>query len=99
MVKKILMRELPVLADIYMPSCDVRDVARAHIQAIMKPEANSHRHIIVSNVECSSMKEFALILDREFSTKGYNVPTKVAPNFMVKVMSIFDDQIKLVNFY
>ena len=96
MVKKILMREVPVLADIYMPTCDVRDVARAHIYAMMKQDANSQRHIIVSNTVSSSMKELALILDKEFSTKGYNVPTKIAPNFLIKIMSIFDDQVKLV---
>ncbi|RNA22909.1 NADPH-dependent aldehyde reductase ARI1-like isoform X1 [Brachionus plicatilis] len=62
----------------------------------MNPEADSQRHIIVSTVENTSMKDWALILDQEFSSKGYNVPTKVAPNFMVKFMSLFDAQINLV---
>lgn len=96
-VKKLMMRETPALADIYMPACDVRDVARAHINAMMKSEANSHRHIIVSTIESTSMKDWALILDKEFSPKGYKVPTKVAPNFMIKVMSLFDAQVNLVN--
>ncbi|RNA08126.1 NADPH-dependent aldehyde reductase ARI1-like isoform X1, partial [Brachionus plicatilis] len=92
-VKKLLMRETPILADIFMPACDVRNVAQAHINAMMNPEADSQRHIIVSTVENTSMKDWALILDQEFSSKGYNVPTKVAPNFMVKFMSLFDAQI------
>ncbi|RNA00909.1 NADPH-dependent aldehyde reductase ARI1-like isoform X1 [Brachionus plicatilis] len=92
-VRTLLMRETPILADILIPACDVRNVAQAHINAMMNPEADSQRHIIVSTVENTSMKDWALILDQEFSSKGYNVPTKVAPNFMIKFMSLFDAQI------
>lgn len=90
-IKMLMMRELPLLPDIYAPVCDVRDVALAHIRAMLRPEAVSKRHIIVNNVNCSSFQEWALILQKEFSSKNYSVPTRVAPHFFIKLYSYFDD--------
>ncbi|CAF1032353.1 unnamed protein product, partial [Brachionus calyciflorus] len=95
-VKKLLLREMPLIPDIYFPACDVRDVAKAHINAMLKSEADSQRHIIVSTVECTPLKDWALWLDKEFYSKGYNVPTKIAPNFMIKVLSLFDKQVSMI---
>ena len=87
-------REMPVIPDISMPCCDVRVVAEAHIKAMTLSEANNQRHIIATKKELTSFKEMALILDEEF--ENYKVPTCVAPNFMIKIYSIFDKTVKMV---
>jgi dihydroflavonol-4-reductase len=82
--------------DMYLEVCDVRDVALAHIKAMNTPEAASHRHIVVSTVEDTSFKDWALILKAEFGPKGYSIPTMVAPNILIRGMSIFDKTLNLV---
>ncbi len=42
------------------------------------------------------MQDYALILDNEFRVQGYNVPTWLAPNFLIKLASFFDTTIRLV---
>ena len=95
-IKKLMNHEVPMIPDIYMPSCDVRIVAEAHIKAMTLPEANNQRHIIVTTTECNSFRDWALILDAEFRNKRYSIPTMVAPNFMIKIFSIFDKQTQLI---
>ena len=43
-----------------------------------------------------TLKAYALVLDEEFKSKGYNVPTKVAPNFLLKLYACFDKTVKVV---
>lgn len=93
------MREMPMVPDIYAPVCDVRDVALAHIRAMTRKEAVSKRHIIVNNFNCSSFQSWAMILDKEFRPKNYNVPTRIAPHFLIRVLSWFDDVVKTVRFF
>lgn len=95
-VKKLMLKEMPFLPNLYMPACDVRDVAKAHVKALTCTECVSERHIIVSTVESTCFKDWALILDKEFKSKNYSIPTMVSPNFLVKVFSIFDSSIKMV---
>jgi nucleoside-diphosphate-sugar epimerase len=95
-VKRLMNREMPVVPDIYMSVCDVRDVATAHVVALTLPEAVSNRHIIVSTFEASSFREWALILDEEFRSKNYNVPTTAAPNALLKFVSFFDKSLRQV---
>ena len=92
-----MMRKVPMLPDLYLMAADVRDVAKAHVNALTEEAAVANRHIITTSVETSSLKEWALVLDSEFKNKGYNVPTLVAPNWVVKFFNIFDKTKRLVN--
>ena len=66
-------------------------------RAMVTPESKGQRHQIVSSSSATSLKEWALILDAEFGPKNYNVPTKTAPNFLTKFVSIFDKSVRLVS--
>lgn len=96
-IKQLLLREFPfiMVPDIYMPCCDVRDVALAHIRAMKLPGAAFERHIITNSYESPSFKQWADILDAEFGKK-YAVPTKVSPHFFVRVYSLFNETINEV---
>jgi len=95
-IKKLMCRELPLVPDIYAPVCDVRDVALAHIRAMNRPEANNKRHIIVNDVNCSAFQNWAFILQKEFADKNYQIPTRIAPHFLIKILSWFDDIAKVL---
>jgi len=90
----LLMRNHPMIPDIYLPVSDVRDVAMAHIRAMKLPEAAFKRHVIVTQRECVSLKYIAQVLEKEFVE--YDVPTKVAPDIFIKFFSLFDKSLKLL---
>ena len=93
-IKKMMNNEIPLLPDLYMPMCDVRIVAQAHVRAMQLDSAQNKRHIIVTSVDSVSFKEIALILKKEFS--NYSIPTKVGPNIFVRLFSIFDKEVRQV---
>jgi hypothetical protein len=57
---KIMMREIPAIANMVMPSVDVRDVAEAHYQAFIKPNLHGERILIIK--ETISLKKIVVIL-------------------------------------
>ena len=91
-----MLREMPLLPNMYFTTCDVRDVAKAHIQAMENADAAGNRHIIATTVEANSIKEYADILAAEFGSKGYSVPTMVAPNFLIRMYALFDKSVRMI---
>ena len=91
---RLLTRDIPVLPELYFGICDVRDVAKAHIKAMTVPEAAGHRHIICNGI--MSVREIALVIEREFKPQGYNIPTIQAPKFIFRMVSLFDSEIKMI---
>lgn len=80
-----------------MPTCDVRDVAEAHLKAMILPEARNNRHIICSTKNCVSILDIAKMLHEEFSPKNYKIPTTRAPNFLLRLGGIFSKTVASVN--
>jgi nucleoside-diphosphate-sugar epimerase len=93
-VRKLMARELPGTAKIGFPWVDVRDVASAHIAAMTAPGAAGQRFCCA--IEFSWIDEVAGILAKRFGTEGWKVPTRKLPNFMVRVVAMFDPAVKTV---
>ena len=73
-----------------IPMSDVRDLAKIHVLAMTEEKANGKRLIPTSNTAYSFM-DIAKILKEN----GYSkVSTKKAPIFMIKLMSLFDKEVK-----
>lgn len=70
----VFANKLEKVPELYFPTCDVRDVALAHIKAASIPEAAGERILIVSSTSFIPMIRWAQILDKEFSSKGYKIP-------------------------
>jgi len=80
--------KMPMIPDVAMGMVDVRDVARLHVAAMTAPAA-AGRRFIAATAEPVSMSHFAAVL----RGAGYSkVPSRKAPNFAIKMMSIFDRQ-------
>uniref|UniRef100_A0A2P2I3A9 NADPH-dependent aldehyde reductase ARI1-like n=1 Tax=Hirondellea gigas TaxID=1518452 RepID=A0A2P2I3A9_9CRUS len=88
----ILNHKLPGVARLMMPYCDVRDVARAHVQALNCEEAAGKRHIIIT--DCMWLKDVHTIVAKEFRPQGYRVATNVLPYFLVWISSFFMEGIR-----
>jgi len=93
-IRKLMRREYPGCPDLGWPVVDVRDVAEAHIAAMITPEATGKRFICA--IENYSMQEIAIVLNKAFAQKGYKIPTRRLPNFIMRIASIWDKTARLV---
>ncbi len=94
LVRKLMKREVPGCPKLEFTMVDVRDVADAHLAAMTTPAANGKR-FIVANAH-GSFKDVADILKKEFGSRGYRIPTRTVPNFIIRFAAIFDKTTRLV---
>ena len=80
-----------VVPNLHFPTCDVRDVALAHVRAAFVPEAVGHRHVIVSSQKMIPMQRWAEILSEEFAPKGYKIPSEFEAGKSKGANAIIDD--------
>ena len=80
----------PVASDAAFTMVDVRDVAKIHVQALTHPDAANHRFILLS----TTRQSFASVARIMKHTQYKGPSTLVAPDFMIKIMSIFDREAK-----
>ncbi|MEM9489106.1 MAG: aldehyde reductase [Myxococcota bacterium] len=93
-VRKLMKRELPGCPDMHWPVVDVRDVAAAHLAAMTAPAAAGRRFACTNG--STTMHEIAQILDRHFAERGYRIPTRKLPNWLVRLAAIFDKTTRLI---
>ena len=87
-IRKLLAAELPGCPDLGWAPVDVRDVASAHITAMTHPEAAGQRFILA--LEHTPWAEIANILARQYNPRGFKVPTRRLPSWVLKTIAIFD---------
>jgi nucleoside-diphosphate-sugar epimerase len=90
----LLRREIPGLTRTQLNLVDVRDVVEIIEQAMVTPAAAGKRFI--ANGASIPLQEFALILERKFASRGYRVPTRVLPDWLVRFFAIFIPKTKPV---
>ncbi|MBT94803.1 MAG: NAD-dependent epimerase [Acidimicrobiaceae bacterium] len=90
MISDIITGKYPLVPNICIGFIDVRDVAKLHVAAMTAQGAVGKR-FIASSDEPLHFKEVTGIL----KNAGYKkASTRQAPKFLLKVMSLFDDQVK-----
>jgi len=90
MISTLLAGKMPMIPDVAMGMVDVRDVAKLHVAALTAEAAPGKRYIAAS-AEPVAMSDLANVLRSAGYTK---VPTRKAPNFAIKAMSLFDREAK-----
>ena len=82
--------KMSMIPPIGIPISDVRDIAKIHVLAMTEEKANGKR-LIPTTSRAYSFLEIAKILKEN----GYSkVSTKKGPIFMIKLMSLFDKEVK-----
>jgi dihydroflavonol-4-reductase len=81
-----------MVPDLRMPIVDVKDVARMHVQSIKVTATAGERILSVS--ETKSFMEIAKLLKSKYPQS--KVKTALAPNLLIKFLSLFDPAIKSV---
>ncbi|MGJ4788212.1 NAD-dependent epimerase/dehydratase family protein [Leptospira koniambonensis] len=91
----MLKGKFPLLAPIGFYVVDVRDLAEAHIRAILSPNAAGERFIVAG--EFMWMREIAQTLKENLGTVATKVSTSSLPGFVVKLLAPFSSQMRSIS--
>ena len=86
--KMLMKREMPMIPRIKVPLVDVRDVAKAHVDAIELNDSIGKRFLLCENTYW--MRDISY----KMNSLGYNAPTVVAPDFLIKFLALFNNTLK-----
>jgi nucleoside-diphosphate-sugar epimerase len=89
-----LLKGFPAAPRLGFAYVDVRDVADLHIRAMTDPAAGGQRFLAVD--EFLWMVDVGRVLRDRLGDAAKKVPTRVAPNVLVRLMAIFDPEIRTV---
>jgi len=93
-VSKMLSGALPGVPKIWFGAVDVRDVADMHLRAMTQAAAAGERFLAVAG-DFLPFSEIAEILRRNLGAAAKKVPTRVLPNWLVRLVARFDPAVKL----
>jgi dihydroflavonol-4-reductase len=93
LVKRLLDGAIPGCPDLWFGAVDVRDVADLHVEAMTDPAANGERFIATSG-DFLSIRQIAQILKNGAGAAGRKVPTRPLPSWLMRVVGLFDPQVK-----
>jgi len=91
-IQRLLRAKDPMLPDIGFATVDVQDVAEMHVAVIDKPETYGQRIMTVDKF--LSFNELAQAIKTAHPNR--KVVTRVAPNFVIKLLGLFDPAIKSI---
>jgi dihydroflavonol-4-reductase len=86
-ITRVMKRDFPAVPDMTFVWVDVRDLAVAHIRALLVPTAKEQRFLCVYP-EQYKLREVAVELDKAFPGRG--IPTGHLPTWVVWLGSFFD---------
>jgi dihydroflavonol-4-reductase len=87
-----LLNGMPAMPRLAFSYVDVRDVADLQLRAMSAPEGGGERFIAVTDILW--MAEVAEILRQRLGPVASKVPTRVAPDLLVRAMALFDGGIR-----
>ncbi len=89
-----LLKGMPAVPRLGFSFVDVRDVADLHIRAMEQPAAAGKRFIAVDRFMW--MADVGAVLADRLGERARKVPKRVAPDLMVKAMSLFDPAVRAI---
>ena len=91
-IQRMMKGDFPGTPDIYFSIVDVRDAAELHILAMHDTAVFGHR--VFSAGDSISMQEIAKSLATSFPAFAKKIPTRRLPNFLVRLIAMFDGDVK-----
>ncbi|MDR3516079.1 MAG: aldehyde reductase [Azospirillaceae bacterium] len=95
LVKRLLDGSLPGCPDLWFGAVDARDVAELHLKAMTSPAARGERFLATAG-DFISVRQLAQILKAGAGTAGGKVPTRAVPTWLMRVIALFDAQVRAV---
>jgi dihydroflavonol-4-reductase len=94
LVESFLNGSIPAIPQLGFNAVDVRDVADLHLLAMTHPDASGQRFLAVAD-EYMDVPGVAEVLRRRLGVKAKKVPTFVSPNWLWKLLSLFNARASL----
>ncbi len=95
LVKRLLDGALPGIPRVGFGIVDVRDVADLHVRAMKDPGAAGERFLAVAGA-FMPVSEIAAVLRERMGEDAKKVPTRMLPNWLVRLVSRFDSSVKQI---
>ena len=92
LIERLMKGSMPALPRLGFTLVDVRDVADLELLAMTSPDAGGKRFIAAD--EFLWMAEIAEVLRERLGEAASKVPTRVAPNLLIRAVGIFDSSIR-----
>jgi nucleoside-diphosphate-sugar epimerase len=89
-----LLNGMPAMPRLGFVLVDVRDVADLHIRAMTAPAAGGERFLAVDRFLW--MKEVGEVLRQRLGDDASKVPTRVAPDLLIRAMGLFDPSVRSI---
>lgn len=93
LVERLLQGAIPMAPKASFGLVDVRDVADLHIRAMTDPAARGERFLAMPG-ESMSIFEVGKVLRAKLGAAAAKVPTREAPNWMIRAMALFSPEAK-----
>jgi nucleoside-diphosphate-sugar epimerase len=93
-VRRLLDGGLPAVPRMALTTVDVRDVADLHLRAMIHPAANGER-FIAANDGHITLQGLAAVLRQRLGKAAARVPTRVLPDWLVRLAARFDASLRL----
>ena len=94
-MKRLLAGAMPGIPRVAFGIVDVRDVADLHRRAMAEPAAAGERFLAVAG-EFMTVAEIAALLRERMGPAAKKVPTRMLPNWLVRLVSRFDSSVKQI---
>ena len=91
-IERLVTGSMPAIPRLGFPFVDVRDVAELHLRAMTDPAAAGQRFIGTSAFRW--LTEVAAILRSELGPDAAKVPTRQAPDWLIRLISRFDPGVR-----
>lgn len=93
LLQRLLEGAMPGCPQLSFGIVDVRDVADLHLKAMIDPSAKGERFLAVAG-DFMTIREIAVLLkSRLGAAAGRRIPTRVLPNWLVRLVAKFDASI------
>ncbi len=89
-----LLNGMPAIPRLGFTFVDVRDVADLHIRAMTAPAAGGERFLAVDRFLW--MQDVGRILRERLGPAAAKVPTRVAPDLLIRAMALFDPSVRTI---
>jgi nucleoside-diphosphate-sugar epimerase len=94
-VKRLMEGSVPGLPRLAFGAVDVRDVASLHLLAMTSAAAKGERFLALAG-DFMTMQQIASVLKDRMGAAASKVPTRVLPDWVLKVASIFDASLRQI---
>jgi len=92
LIERLMKGAMPALPKLGFSLVDVRDVAALELLAMTSPSAAGGRFIAADRFMW--MAEIAAVLRERLGDEAKKVPTRVAPNLLIKAVGLFDPSVR-----